>query len=352
MKKDYYKVLGLSRNASEKEIKKAYRKLAMRYHPDKNPDDAGAEASFKEAAEAYDVLSDSKKKKNYDQFGHSGPGPFGGGNPFNQGGPRGFGDFFSEMFGFGGGAQQRVQRGRDLLTRINISFEEAAFGCSKSISISRTDNCPSCSGSGSRDESPAVSCGACGGRGRRRQSQGHVIIDLTCETCGGHGTVPKNSCEPCSGKGVKEAKDTVKVEIPAGVDVGSRLRLSGKGESIGKNGPSGDLIIEIIVRPSKDFQRNGSDVYSEESIDFTLAALGGKINIKTIHGRADVSIPPGTQPGTKLRLKSKGVKRLKSSTNGSHFITLDVKIPKKLSKEQKDLLLQFKKTINGGTDGA
>ena len=179
-----------------------------------------------------------------------------------------------------------------------------------------------------------------------------MIIDLTCETCGGHGTVPKNSCEPCSGKGVKEAKDTVKVEIPAGVDVGSRLRLSGKGESIGKNGPSGDLIIEIIVRPSKDFQRNGSDVYSEESIDFTLAALGGKINIKTIHGRADVSIPPGTQPGTKLRLKSKGVKRLKSSTNGSHFITLDVKIPKKLSKEQKDLLLQFKKTINGGTDGA
>ena len=349
MKKDYYKVLGLSRNASEKEIKKAYRKLVMQYHPDKNPDDAGAEAKFKEVSEAYDVLSDSGKKKNYDQFGHSGPNPFGGGgNPFRGGSSRGFGDFFSDMFGFGGGPKQRAQRGRDLLTRISISFEEAAFGCSKNISISRTDSCSSCSGSGSRAGSSIISCKACGGRGRRRQNQGHVIIDLTCDICGGHGTVPENSCGPCGGKGVKEVKDTVKVEVPAGVDVGSRLRLNGKGESIGKSGPSGDLIIEVIVRPSKDFQRNGSDVYSEESIDFTLAALGGKINIKTIHGKADVFVPPGTQPGTKLRLKNKGIKRLKSSTNGSHFIILDIKIPKKLSKEQKDLLLQFKKTIDGG----
>ena len=347
MNNDYYKILGISRNATDKEIKKAYRSLAMKYHPDKNPDDSRAESKFKEVSEAYYALSNPEKRRNYDQFGST-EGSYGfEGNPFEGfsgfGGFGGFEDFFDNVFR--GNKRQGPRRGRDMITNISISFNDAAFGCSKSVTIKRTGSCKSCLGSGSRIGSSMKSCYSCNGRGRKRQNHGHVNIDVSCNVCNGAGTIPESPCIQCGGMGIKEVEDTVKVKIPAGVDSGSKLRLSGRGESIGGKGSSGDLIIEIVVIPSDEFKRIGTDVYSEKDIDVSLAALGGSISVNTIHGSADVTIPSGTQPGTKLRLKSKGIKRLKSNTFGDHYINVNIVIPRNLTRDQMNLFKQLKKTL-------
>ncbi len=335
-KQDYYEVLGVARDADAAEIRRAYRKMAVQYHPDRNPNDPAAEDRFKECAEAYEVLSDPDKRQTYDRFGHA--GLQGQGFEGFQGGFEDvfshFGDILGDLFG-GGAATRARARGADLRYDLELSLEEAAFGTKKDIEFHRREACDTCHGSGAKKGTSPAACGTCSGSGRVTRQQGFFMVQTPCPVCRGAGRVVKDKCEDCAGAGTQTVKRNVSVSIPAGVDDGVRMRVSGEGESAGAHGSRGDLYVFIHVTPHERFQRDGADIHSEASITFTQAALGDELEVETLHGPERVKIPAGTQPGTVVRLKKKGVARLNRGGQGDHFVTLNVAVPDKLSREQR-----------------
>ena len=343
-KRDYYEVLGVERAATIDEIKKAYRRLAVKYHPDKNPGDPTAEEKFKEAAEAYGVLSDEEKRARYDRYGHSGMSGMGGFDPsqFTD-----FGDILGDLFGFGdlfGAGRKRTNRparGNDLRFDLEIDFEEAVFGKEVSLDVPRVVVCTTCSGSGAKPGSSPVACSGCGGRGQIRYSQGFFAVSRTCPQCGGAGQVIKDPCAACSGAGrIRETKK-ISVKIPAGVDDGSRLRITGEGEAGWNGGPAGDLYVFVSVREHEKFTRRDYDIHSEHAISFTQAALGAEVKIETLDGKETLRVPPGTQPNQVFRLRGKGVQFLDGTGRGDHYVHVSVRIPSSLSDEQRRLLEQL-----------
>lgn len=334
-KRDYYEILGVSRTATEAEIKKAYRAMAVKYHPDKNPGDAEAEERFKECAEAYAVLSDPQKRASYDRFGHSGVGSSGFDPGFTN-----FEDIF-DLFGFGemfagrSRTRSRVQRGSDLRFDLEITLEEAASGKSERITIPRLEVCADCAGSGVEKGYSAESCIACGGTGQTRYQQGFFSVMRTCPNCSGKGTVIRHPCKACRGSGRVEKEKELEIKIPAGVETGSRLKIPGEGEAGLGGGPPGDLYVVIHVREHEIFERQGANLYSAVPITFSQAALGAEIKVRTLFGEEDLKIPPGTQTGTVFRLKSKGMPVLGGRGHGDHFVAVTLITPKNLTKEQR-----------------
>ena len=357
-KRDYYDILGVGKSADATEIKKAYRKLAMKYHPDKNPGDKEAEEKFKEINEAYEVLSDETKRKNYDQFGHEGVNGqgFGGAGGFGGQGFGGFddifGDIFGDMFGggFGGGSRPRrrgPERGADIKQRINISFEEAAFGKKVQVKINRSEECDQCHGSGAKPGTSKKTCPTCHGSGQVQSVQrtpfGNIASTRTCSTCNGEGEVIDSPCSKCHGKGSIRKTKTIEVDIPAGIDNGQMIKLGGQGELGTRGGPRGDLYIEVNVQSHPLFTRDGYDVYLEMPITFAQATLGDKIQVPTLDGKVEYEVPEGTQTGTVFRLKGKGIPKLKSNVRGDQYVKVTVEIPKKLNEKQKELVREFAK---------
>jgi molecular chaperone DnaJ len=358
-KRDYYEVLGVSRSSSEEEIKKAYRKLAVKYHPDKNPGDKSAEEKFKEVSEAYEVLSNPEKRSAYDRFGHgafhqSGGGAgFGGHDPFEVfrevfGGGNVFGSIFEEAFDMGGERSARG-RGSDLRYDLHITFEEAARGCEKEISITRLETCRSCSGSGADSGSPVAKCGTCRGTGQVFASRGFFSVAQACPRCRGTGKIIEKMCAYCHGQGRVEKTSTLKIKIPAGIDNGARLRSSGQGEGGFQGGPPGDLYIVIHVKPHPIFSRDGADLYCEVPISFAKAALGGELKVPTLEGAAMLKVPPGTQSGKIFRLRGKGLPDLHGRRTGDLHVKLFVEVPTKLSAEQKSKLEDFARSCKEDT---
>jgi molecular chaperone DnaJ len=343
-KRDYYEVLGVERGASLDDIKKAYRKLALKHHPDKNPGNAQAEEKFKEAAEAYGVLSDEEKRARYDRYGHSGVAGMGGFDP-NQFAD--FGDILGDLFGFGdffGAGRQRTNRparGNDLRYDLELSFEDAVFGKEVTLNVPRVITCTTCGGSGAKPGTQPATCSGCGGRGQIRYSQGFFAVARTCPQCGGAGKVIKDPCVKCSGAGRVREEKKIAVKVPAGVDDGSRLRVAGEGESGWNGGPAGDLYVFITVREHPKFTRRDYDIHSEQSISFTQAALGGEVKIETIEGLETLKVPAGTQPNQVFRLRGKGVQFLDNSGRGDHYVHIAVRVPTSLSEEQRQLLHQL-----------
>ncbi|HKL01619.1 MAG TPA: molecular chaperone DnaJ [Desulfotignum sp.] len=347
-KRDYYEILGVARDADKVILKKAYRKLAIKYHPDKNPDDKEAVEKFKEASEAYEVLTNDNKRHIYDQFGHQGlegaghSGPSGFEDIFSS-----FGDIFEDFFGFGGargGRGTRVQRGADLRYNMTIDFMEAAFGTEKTVSIPRLTACDECGGNGARPGTEAETCTHCRGSGQFIQSQGFFKVKTTCPYCKGRGNVIADPCPKCVGAGRVEVTRKVQVKIPAGVDVGSKLRLTGEGEaSPSTDGPAGDLYVVINVKPHKFFQRDGSDIICAIDISFAQAALGDEITVPTLVGEEKFTIPKGTQFGDSFRLQGEGIASLRTGRRGDQIIKVIIKTPTKLTSKQKELLKQFDK---------
>lgn len=337
-KRDYYEVLGVTRTSTEVEIKKAYRTLAVKYHPDKNPGDTVAEENFKECAEAYSVLSDTQKRAQYDKFGHGGMG--GGG--FDPGFSN-IEDIF-DIFGFGdmfGGRQRtrsRVQRGSDLRYDLEITLEEAANGKDEKLEIPRLETCGECTGSGAEKGSKAEDCIACAGSGQTRYQQGFFSVMRTCPNCAGKGSIIRNPCKECKGNGRVEKEKTLDIKIPAGVETGSRLRVTGEGEGGVAGGPSGDLFVVIHVKEHETFERQGANLYSAVPISFAQAALGADIKVKTLDSEEDLTIPTGTQTGTVFRIKSKGMPELGGRGRGDLFVAVTLITPQALSKEQRKLL--------------
>lgn len=356
-KRDYYESLGIDKGADDGTIKKAFRKKAMEFHPDRNPGDAKAEQNFKEVSEAYEILKDPQKRAAYDQYGHAafeggqggGAGPFGGGGggfEFNFGG--GFADIFEEMFGEftgrgrGGGGQQRQARGQDLRYNMEITLEEAFAGKQATIRIPTAVPCGSCEGSGAEGGAEPTECPSCDGRGRVRASQGFFTIERTCPTCSGTGETIANPCKTCGGSGRQHEQQTLAVNVPAGVDDGTRIRLAGKGEAGMRGTAPGDLYIFISITPHDVFHRDGANIFCHVPIPMTTAALGGTIEVPTVDGkRAKVTIPAGTQTGEQFRLRAKGMSVLRSSARGDMYIEIEVEIPKRLSAKQKKILEDF-----------
>ncbi|RZO37503.1 MAG: molecular chaperone DnaJ [Rhodospirillaceae bacterium] len=345
-KPDYYDTLGVNRGADEKALKSAYRKLAMKYHPDRNPDDDAAEAKFKEVNEAYDVLKDDEKRAAYDQFGHA---AFEGGGPSGAGGG-GFADIFDEMFGdFMGGGRQAGNRGRagasrgaDLRYNMQISLEDAFQGRETQIRVPTAVTCEDCNGSGAAKGSHPTTCGMCQGRGKVRAQQGFFTIERTCPTCNGTGQVIEDPCQTCGGAGRVQKEKTLKVTIPAGVEDGTRIRLAGEGEAGAKGGGAGDLYIFVAVAPHRMFRRDAADLHIRVPIPMATAALGGSIEVPTIEGkRAKVTIPKGAQSGHQFRLRGKGMSVLRSQARGDMYIDVVVETPVNLSKRQEELLREF-----------
>ncbi|WP_031513245.1 molecular chaperone DnaJ [Desulfofalx alkaliphila] len=345
-KRDYYEVLGLSRDASADDIKKAYRKLARQYHPDVNPGDKEAEAKFKEAAEAYAVLSDPEKRSKYDRFGHAGAN--GQGFDFDGFGAGGFGglDDIFDIF-FGGGRRQRTgpQKGNDLRINMEISFKEAAFGVERDIQVPRTEHCETCNGSGAAPGTSPKKCGVCHGSGQIQQAAntpfGRVIQSRTCGNCNGTGQVIDRPCPTCRGTGTVRRTRSIHVKIPAGVDNGVRLRLNGEGEPGLRGGPPGDLYVFISVRPHKIFKRDGNEVFCEVPITFAQAALGDEITVPTLDGDVEMKVPEGTQTGAVFRLKGKGIPYVNGAGRGDQHVRVKVTTPTKLSDRQRELLKEF-----------
>lgn len=357
-KRDYYEVLGISKGAEAQEIKKAYRKLAMKYHPDRNPGDKEAEEKFKEINEAYEVLSDDTKRKTYDQFGHdglNGQGGFGGQGGFNGQGFGGFedmfGDIFGDMFGggFSGGRQRRrgPQRGADIRQNVTISFEEAAFGKKMSIKLNRSEECDECDGTGAKPGTSKKTCSTCNGTGQVRTVQrtpfGNIASSRPCSTCNGTGEVIESPCSKCHGTGNTRKVKTIEVDIPAGIDDGQMIKLAGQGEVGEKGAPRGDLYIVVNVKSHPLFTRDGNDIYFEMPITFVQATLGDEIEVPTLDGKVKYSVPEGTQTGTVFRLKEKGIPRIRGNSRGDQYVKVVVEIPKKLNDKQKDLLREFAK---------
>jgi molecular chaperone DnaJ len=364
-KRDYYTVLGINRDASEEDVKKAYRKLAMKHHPDRSPDDKGAEDKFKEAKEAYEVLSDARKRAAYDQFGHAGVDPaagfgaagargFGGGQEGFGGFADAFGDIFGEIFGSGAGGRGRgsgVYRGADLRYNLELSLEEAARGTEAKIRIPAMESCETCHGSGAKPGTHAKTCPTCHGQGQVRISQGFFSLQQTCPTCHGTGKIIPEPCATCGGAGRVKRHKTLSVKIPAGVDQGDRVRLSGEGEAGLNGGPSGDLYVVVSLKPHAVFQRDNSDLHCEMPISFAVAALGGDIEIPTLDGQARIKIPPETQTGQVFRLRNKGIKGVRSSVHGDLFCHVAIETPVKLTARQKEILREFE-AINAENPGA
>ncbi|AOK28825.1 molecular chaperone DnaJ [Burkholderia singularis] len=354
-KRDYYEVLGVAKNASDDEIKKAYRKLAMKYHPDRNPDSKDAEERFKEAKEAYEMLSDGQKRAAYDQYGHAGVDPnMGGAGAQGFGGfADAFGDIFGDIFGqAAGGARSRggpqVYRGADLRYSMEITLEQAAHGYDTQIRVPNWTSCGVCHGSGAKPGTKPETCPTCHGQGTVRMSQGFFSIQQTCPKCHGTGTYIPEPCTNCHGSGkVKETK-TLEVKIPPGIDDGMRIRSAGNGEPGINGGPSGDLYVEIHIKPHSVFERDGDDLHCQMPIPFTTAALGGEIEVPTLAGRASFTVPEGTQSGKTFRLRGKGIKGLRSSIAGDLYVHVQVETPVKLTDQQRDLLKQFEKSLAEG----
>ena len=359
VKRDYYDVLGIDRNADEKTIKKAYRKLAKKYHPDTNAGNADAADKFKEVNEAYDVLSDPKKKKMYDQFGHAAfDGTGGGAGGFDFSGmDMGdiFGDIFGDFFG-GGGARRRgndgPMKGANLRTSVRITFEEAIFGCEKEIELTLKDECPKCHGTGAKPGTSPVTCPKCNGKGKIVYTQqsffGQVQNVQTCPDCRGTGKIVKEKCPDCYGTGYISSKKKIQVKIPAGIDNGQMLRDRGNGEPGTNGGPRGDLLVEVVVSQHPVFKRQDTTIYSTVPISFVKAALGGPIRIKTVDGEVEYEVKPGTQTDTRVRLKGKGVPSLRNrNVRGDHFVTLVVQVPERMTEAQKEALRKFDDAMNG-----
>ncbi|TMG97338.1 MAG: molecular chaperone DnaJ [Betaproteobacteria bacterium] len=352
-KRDYYTVLGLNRDASEEDIKKAYRKLAMKFHPDRNPDDKTTEEKFKEAKEAYEVLTDARKRAAYDQFGHAGVDPsmgFGAAGARGFGGPEGFGGFadaFGDIFGeiFGQSARgsrgNGAFRGADLRYNLDLSLEEAARGADVKIRIPTMETCETCHGSGAKPGTEPKTCPTCHGRGEVRVSQGFFSIQQTCPTCHGTGKIVPDPCMTCHGAGRIKKHKTLSVKIPAGVDQDDRIRLKDEGEGGTNGGPSGDLYVVINLKPHPMFQREGADLHCEMPISFATAALGGEIDIPTLDGHAKIKIPPETQTGQVFRLRNKGIRPVRGSVQGDLYCHLAVETPVRLTARQKELLREL-----------
>jgi molecular chaperone DnaJ len=359
-KRDYYEVLSVERMASTEEIKKSYRKLAVKYHPDKNPGDKAAEEKFKELGEAYEILSDPQKRAVYDQHGHAAFDRRSGGG-FARGGGGGFHDpfdIFREVFGgggnifddlFGGGRSDPTapQRGEDLRYDMEITFEEAAHGCEKEITVTKPERCDVCDGAGAEAGSRVKGCPTCGGRGQVISSRGIFSIAQTCPACQGAGRVIEKPCKACHGSGRRDKPSKIKLRIPGGVDTGSRLRSVGNGQAGLRGGPSGDLYVVLHVKPHEIFQRDGDDLLCEVPVGFVQAALGTEIEVPTLSGKAEIKIPAGTQPGTMFRLKGKGVKNVQGYGHGDLHVRVLVEVPTHLTSAQKAKLEEFAQLCNG-----
>lgn len=351
-KRDYYEILGVQKNASDDELKKAFRRLAMKYHPDRNPDNPEAEAKFKEAKEAYEVLTDPQKRAAYDQFGHAGVDPAAGGFGGGRGAPGGFGDIFEDIFGdiFSGGRARggnRAYRGSDLQYNLELTLEEAVFGTNTDIRVPSLQTCDTCGGSGARPGTYPQTCPTCHGSGQVRIQQGFFAIQQTCPHCHGTGKIIPDPCTDCRGQGRKEKHKTLSVKIPAGVDNGDRIRLSGEGEAGLNGGPPGDLYVQVFVKKHPLFERDGDTLYCEVPIRFTTAALGGEFQVPTLDGgKVSLKIPPETQSGKQFRLRGKGVKSVRSQAPGDMICKVVVETPVNLTKRQRELLEEFDRTLH------
>jgi len=349
-KRDYYQVLSVPRNATEDDIRKAYRRLAMKFHPDRNPDDKEAEEKFKEAKEAYEVLTDAQKRAAYDQFGHAGLDAARGGGPgFNPGDA--FGDIFGDVFGdiFGGGRRGRggAFRGADLRYELALDLEQAVFGTTSEIEFPTVVECTECSGSGSEPGHAPATCDTCGGAGQVRISQGFFTVQQPCPRCKGRGTIITRPCRSCGGQGRTRESRKLSVKVPAGVDTGDRIRLPGEGEAGRQGGPRGDLYVEIVVREHPIFERDGAHLSCEVPISFATAALGGSIEVPTLDGHAVIKVPAETQSGRVFRLREKGVKPVRGGATGDLFCRVVIETPVKLTDEQKRMLREFEASLTG-----
>ncbi|KAJ53854.1 molecular chaperone DnaJ [Clostridium tetanomorphum] len=350
-KKDYYEILGLQKGASDEDIKKAFRKLAIKYHPDKNKGDKEAEERFKEINEAYQVLSDPQKKAQYDKFGttdFNGAGFDGGFGGFDFSDFGGFGDIFDSFFGggFSGGRRRNgPQRGADVEYTINLTFEEAVSGAEKEISLTKSETCTKCNGTGAKSGSHPKTCGKCGGTGQvkvqRSTPFGSFVSVTTCDACNGKGTIISDPCPECKGKGTVRKQKKIKVNIPAGVDTGNAIPIRGQGEAGTNGGPAGDLYVSIKVAPHPFFKRRGDDIYIDAHISFAKAALGTELKVKTIDGEVKYDVPSGTQPGTIFRLKGKGVPHVNGRGRGDQYVNIIVEIPKTLNQKQKEAIIEY-----------
>lgn len=351
VKEDYYKTLGVDRDASKDQLKKAYRKLAMQYHPDRNPGDKDAEQRFKDLSEAYEVLKDDQKRAAYDRFGHA-AFEHGGDAGFGGGGGAGFADIFEEMFGdfMAGGRRgsRPTGRGSDLRYNMQVTLEEAFNGCKNTIRVATAAACEACGGSGSAKGSGPVSCPTCRGAGRVRSQSGFFTVERTCPTCGGSGQVIKDPCRACGGSGRVQKEKSLQVTIPAGVEDGTRIRLAGEGEAGMRGGPPGDLYIFVSVAPHRFFQRDGANIYCRMPLAMTTAALGGQVDVPTLDGaRARITLPAGTQTGAQFRLRGKGMTVLRSPARGDMIVEAVVETPRDLTDEQKRLLREFEAAGSG-----
>jgi len=357
-KRDFYEVLGVPKNASDDEIKKSYRKLAMKYHPDRNQGDASAEVKFKEAKEAYEMLSDSEKRAAYDQFGHAGVdpnmrGPGGAGAGFGGFGES-FGDIFGDIFGQArrqqGAGGRQVFRGNDLSYAMEVTLEEAAAGKESEIRIPSYDECDTCHGSGAKPGTSPKTCGTCQGQGVVQMRQGFFSVQQTCPHCRGSGKVITDPCSPCHGQGKIKRQKTLEIKIPAGIDDGMRIRSTGNGEPGTNGGPPGDLYIEIRIKKHEVFQRDGDDLHCAVPVGFTTAALGGEISVPTLSGEAAIDLPEGTQTGKQIRLRGKGIKGVRSSFPGDLYCHITVETPVKLTEHQRKLLRELDESLKKGGD--
>ncbi|MGB0955598.1 MAG: molecular chaperone DnaJ [Panacagrimonas sp.] len=346
-KRDYYEVLGVNQKAGEDELKKAYRRLAMKYHPDRNPGDKTAEEKFKEASEAYEVLSDDQKRAIYDRHGHEGLDRTGGGGGFGGGG---FSDLFGDVFSdiFGGSRSSGPRRGADLRYSMDLTLEQAASGTVQSIRIPTVQDCQTCNGHGTADGQPPPSCPTCGGNGQVRVQQGFFVLQQTCPHCRGRGTQISDPCRSCRGAGKVRNEKTLEVKVPAGVDTGDRIRLNGEGEPGEKNAPAGDLYVQINVRPHEFFERDGPDLHCVVPISFVTAALGGELEVPTLTGRAQLKIPEATQTGKVFRLRGMGIRPVRGGATGDLLCSVVVETPVKLSKKQRELLREFGESVADG----
>ena len=348
-KRDYYEVLGVPKSAEEREIKKAYKRLAMKYHPDRNQGDKKTEESFKEVKEAYEILTDSQKRAAYDQYGHAAfeQGGMGGGGGFGQGAD--FGDIFGDVFGdiFGGGRRQRASRGADLRYNMELTLEEAVRGVTKEIHIPTLEECDVCHGSGAKSGSTPQTCPTCHGQGQVHMRQGFFTVQQSCPHCQGRGTIIKDPCNNCHGHGRVEKNKTLSVKIPAGVDTGDRIRLTGEGEAGEHGAPAGDLYVQVQVKPHAIFERDGSDLYCEVPINFAMAALGGEIEVPTLDGRVKLKIPAETQTGKQFRMRGKGVKSVRGGAQGDLLCRVLVETPVSLNEKQKKLLRDLEESFGG-----